>query len=202
MLAAAVLTDGRRRRRPRTCPAGSTSGHPRGHSESAPRGRDIRRTRTEAGKPRLLRAHVGALRHCGPGCRCSSLPAEQNGRAAHRRPGLIVFVAIGVAGTVGCLAGRVGIRPFRSAIRGGGGAGDQRSMLRGVTDLLRRPDGRSRRLSVGVGCRRHRRLGRLLHLAQRDDGPAVRRHRADRADRHRFPVDRRHHPTRPASSPT
>ena len=38
-----------------------------------------------------------------------------------------------------CWAG--GHQTVSVALRGGGGAGDQRSVLRGITDLLRRPDG-------------------------------------------------------------
>ena len=90
-------------------------------------------------------------------------------------------------------SGRLGIRPFWSPSGGGSSAGDQRHLLRGLTTLLRRPDSRSRRLCLGVGCCGHRRLGCLLHGAERNDRRPVRRNRSDRADRHRFPVDSCHH---------
>ena len=120
----------------------------------------------------------------------------ERGDAAAPSTGFIVFVAIGVAGTVGCLLGgwasdRFGRPPAAVAALVISGTCCVASPL-----FFAGPDSRSRRLSLGVGCRRHRRLGRLLHRAQRDDGHPVRRHRPDRADRHRFPVDRRHHPTR------
>ncbi len=122
---------------------------------------------------------------------------EARGDTTTAPTGLIAFGAIGVAGVIGCLLGGWASDRFGRPPAAVFSAGDQRLLLRGLTTLLRRPDNRSRRLCLGVGCCGHRRLGRLLHGAERDDRRPVRRHRPDRADRHRFPVDSCHHPTRP-----
>jgi len=188
---------GGRARRLQFGPAGPARGHPRDRVESALCDRDIRPTRTEADKYRLLRAHVGALRPMDVAVdvrRCRPKRTRRRGRFVDRLHRVCRHRSRGGSRMP---SGRLGIRPFRSASGGGSGAADQWNLLRGISNILRRPDNRSRRLSLGMGCCRHRRLGRLLHRTQRDDGHPVRRHRPNRADRHRFPVNRCHHPTRP-----
>ena len=110
--------------------------------------------------------------------------------------GFIAFGAIGVAGIIGCLLGgwasdRFGRPPAAVAALVISGTCCVASPL-----FFAAPTVCSRASSLGVGCRRHRRLRRLLHRAERDDGHPVPRHRPDRADRHRIPADRCHHPTR------
>ncbi len=138
----------------------------------------------------------GSSTPCGPGCRCSSSPvgsheatrawgppgSSPSGRSESQGPSDAYWA--------------VGRQTVSVAPGGGGGAGDQRNLLRGITTVLRRPDAASRGLPLGVGYRCHRRLRCLLHCAQRDDGHPVRRHGLDRTDRNRFPADCCHHPTR------
>ena len=187
---------GGRRRRPRGGSARPPSGRPHGRPESALRARPAHRPRSAADQSRLFRAHVGALR---PVDLAADVRRRRPGRTRRRgpwgRPGSSRSALSESQGPSDAywVVGRQTVRPPSG---GGGGAGDQRNLLRGITTILRRPDAASRGLPLGVGYRRHRRLRCLLHRAQRDDGHPVRRHRPDRADRDRLPVDRCHHPTR------
>ena len=168
MLAAATLTAGGRRRRPRGGSARPPSGRPHGRPESALRARPAHRPRSAADQSRLFRAHVGALRPV-------DLAADV---LSHHRPGRTRRRGRGVDRVHRVRRyrsrrdrrmpiGWLGVRPFRPPSGGGGGAGDQRNLLRGITTILRRPDAASRGLPLGVGYRRHRRLRCLLHRARR-----------------------------------
>ena len=92
----------------------------------------------------------------------------QRGDVVASSTGLIAFLAMGVAGTVGCLAGgwasdRWGRAPTALAALLISGTCCVASPL-----FFRRFDRRARHLFVGVGRWRDRRLRCLFHLAHRD----------------------------------
>ena len=77
------------------------------------------------------------------------------------------------------------------------GAGHERRLLPALTAVLHRKPPLAARLRGGMGGRRHRRLRRVLHPAERAGRPPLPRHRADRPDSDRIPADHRHHPGDP-----
>ena len=173
------------------------SGHPRDHTESALRDRGVRRTRTEAGQPRLLRAHVGALRPVDLAADVRRCQPKRSRRCSPSSTGFIVFVAIGVAGTIGCLLGGWASDRFgrsRAAVA---------ALVTSGACCMASPIFFAAPTVVLVvfllvwGAAVIADSGVFSTSLSRDDRRAVRRHRSNRADRHRFPVDRRHHPIRP-----
>ena len=116
------------------------SGPARVHTSTSARSNRTRATRSRcsptrppAGQSRLLRPHVGALRPVDLAVDVRRRRPAGRGDAAAPSTGFIAFGAIGVAGSRRMPAGRVGIGPVRAPASGGGGAGDQRDLLRGIT---------------------------------------------------------------------
>ncbi|CAA9315064.1 MAG: Uncharacterized MFS-type transporter, partial [uncultured Nocardioidaceae bacterium] len=167
---------------------------PAGPSAGTGRGAHVLpRTRSAAGEPRLLRAHVGAVRRVDL---AAGVPDGQPGRARHRpdadrgRPHLVRRHRPGRSRRV----------PRRRAARGparpgaGRRMGDarQRDLLRAGRGRVRGPPGPRRRGPGGVGVLGHRRLRPVLELRGRRRRPPLHRDRAGDPDRPRVPPHRRH----------
>jgi predicted MFS family arabinose efflux permease len=108
--------------------------------------------------------------------------------------GLIVFVVIGVAGTAGCLAGgwasdRFGRPPAALVVSGACCAASPVFFAAPTAVLI------VFLLVWGVAVIAD---SGVFSTSERDDRPAIRRHRTHRADRRRLPIDGRHDATRPA----
>ena len=127
----------------------------------------------------------------------STAPAGLPPAAGTGASGIDAFLAIGVAGLVGCLIGGSGRGPRGPCRHRRRGAGYQRRLLPALTAVLHRQPPLAARLRVDLGGRRHRRLRRVLDAAERAGRPPLPRHRADRPDRDRIPADHRHHPAIP-----
>ena len=107
---------------------------------------------------------------------------------------LTSFLAIGVAGVLGCWLGGVASDRFGRAPAAVTAMVASGTCCLLAAAVLRDARGRARLLPVRLGSRGDRRLRGVLHRTDRDRGPAVRRHRAHRADRDRLPAHRGDHP--------
>ena len=120
----------------------------------------------------------------------STAPA---GSPAAAVSGIDAFLVIGVAGLAGCLIGgwaadRAGRAATAAAALAISGAC---CLLSPLSFTASRPWLLA--FAAVWGGRRHRRLRRVLHAAERAGRPPLPRHRADRPDSDRIPADHRHH---------